>query len=263
MGKYTVLEAPRQAKTSAAKDDALDRMIQVYHAAKADYYLGDANKTGISHKSTDKFTNVRFLRDTAENLLRCLKARTGDHHLIREVERVVTASCEHAEHLAGGRKRIFEDPEDEQLARHRSSQRHNQENRSGPHPSHPSDLLKGTRVESSKRARTSHNTTDRYRGEAYRENRRSDRDYDWTDRGFDRGRGGGRPAWDRDRHRHRQDYRSQPLSRPRSRADPAGYAVNLDDAGDTRRNDRADRDSRSQSDDNSSHRSNRQDIRAL
>ncbi|KAJ5123239.1 hypothetical protein N7448_009336 [Penicillium atrosanguineum] len=234
MGNKTTLDGPRQAEATRAKNEALDKLIQVYHVAKADYYLGDANKSGISDKSTDKFTNVRFLRDTAENLLRCLKAQGEDHHLIPEVERVVTASCEHAERLAGGRKRIFEDPEDEQLARHRNGQRHNQENKLSLYPSHPSSTSHGTRFELSKRPRT-FQPVDRYRGEAYKEDWHNGRAYERTER-IGRGHSRARPFRDHYRRGH-----PAVRDRGRSRTDPADYAVNIEHARDTRRSDRDDR----------------------
>ncbi|KAJ6113525.1 hypothetical protein N7523_006842 [Penicillium sp. IBT 18751x] len=231
MGNKTILDRPLQAEATQA-NEALDKLIQVYHAAKAEYYLGDANKSGISDKSTDKFTNVRFLRDTAENLLRCLKAQMEDHPLIPEVERVVSASCEHAERLAGGRKRIFENPENEQLARHRNTRRHNQENQTSLHPSHPSTGYQGTQAETSKRARTSQ-PVDRYRGEAY-EDWHTSRAHERTER-TDRGHAHGRPT--RDHHR-----RGRPAvrDRERARAEPADHALNVEHAGTTRHSDRAD-----------------------
>lgn len=237
MGNKTTLDGPRQAEATRVKDEALDKLIQVYHAAKADYYLSDANKTGISDKSTDKFTNVRFLRDTAENLLRCLTAQKGDHHLMPEVERVVAASCEHAERLAGGRKRIFEDPEDEQQARHRNTRRHNQENKTSPYPSRPPSTYQGTRFEPSKRART-FQSVDRYRGEAYKEDWQTGRPYERPER-TDRGHGRGHPI--------REHYRrGHPAVRDheRPRAEPADYAVKIERAGDTHHSGRDDRSDR-------------------
>lgn len=105
----------------------LTKLIHVYHCAKADYYISDANKTGFTDRTTDKFSNVRFLRDTAENLLRCFHSDGLDnHYLLPEVERVAAASREHAERLAGGRKRIFENPgEEKSFGRHRDNCRDN------------------------------------------------------------------------------------------------------------------------------------------
>ncbi|KAJ6036694.1 hypothetical protein N7540_000973 [Penicillium herquei] len=85
------------------------KLSKVYREALVNYYLADANKSGVSDKATDKFSNVRFLRDTAENLLRT----AGDEGMhgtpfYEEVERVRDSSCEHAQWLAGGRKRTFD-----------------------------------------------------------------------------------------------------------------------------------------------------------
>ncbi|KAJ5371073.1 uncharacterized protein N7496_007165 [Penicillium cataractarum] len=96
------------------QDSALENLIRVYQEAKARVYYSDADKSGISNKETDKFSNVRFLRDTAENLCRHMKAHGHESHpLMPEVEKIVDISAKHAEHLAGGRKRVFEAPEDE------------------------------------------------------------------------------------------------------------------------------------------------------
>lgn len=189
-------------------ESALDKLIRVYHIAKADYYIADANKTGVSDKSTDKFSNVRFLRDTAENLLRCLKAEAGNHPLIPEVERVVTASCEHAERLAGGRKRIFEDPEDEQIIRHRKTQRHLSGNISGNYQG-------GNPGKHPKRLRPSQ-PVDRYYGEAGRAE-----DY--------------RPDAGRDRHDRRERERERP------RRESTGRNLSMEHIGYSRYNERIER----------------------
>ncbi|KAJ5690503.1 hypothetical protein N7462_004895 [Penicillium macrosclerotiorum] len=102
-----------EMETQAKNEKALEKLIGVYQAALADYYLKDASKSGLSDKQSDKFTNVRFLRDTAENLLRYMKSEDFlNHPLLPQVEKVVHLSQDHAERLAG-RKRIFELPEDE------------------------------------------------------------------------------------------------------------------------------------------------------
>ncbi|KAJ5194959.1 uncharacterized protein N7498_008397 [Penicillium cinerascens] len=193
----------------------LNNLIQVYHAAKADYYIADANKTGISDKSTDKFSNVRFLRDTAENLLRCLKAETGDHPLVPEVERVVNASCAHAERLAGGRKRIFEDPEDEQIIRHRSSHRsHHGSNSGNSQANHPGNYPKRPRHSQ---------PVDHYRGEAHRSDYRADH---YRPDGPDRpGRYGRSNHYDR---------ANRPDRRERTRHEPIKRALSMERIGDTR-----------------------------
>lgn len=83
---------------------ALKNLIQVYQVAKAEYYLNEATKRG------DMLISVRFLRDSAENILRHLN--TGDvmeHPLLSELQDVYHASVDHATRLAGGRKRTFDD----------------------------------------------------------------------------------------------------------------------------------------------------------
>ncbi|KAJ5740294.1 hypothetical protein N7493_000166 [Penicillium malachiteum] len=86
------------------------KLTKVYREALVNYYLSDANKSGVSDKSTDKFSNVRFLRDTAENLLRTAgEEGMRGTQFYEEVERVRNSSCEHAQWLAGGRKRTFDE----------------------------------------------------------------------------------------------------------------------------------------------------------
>ncbi|CAG8041360.1 unnamed protein product [Penicillium olsonii] len=71
---------------------------------RADDY--DVLKMDDSHyKQTE---NVRFLRDTAENLLRFLQHEDKDHPLIEELLDTVRSSQARATKLAGGRKRKFE-----------------------------------------------------------------------------------------------------------------------------------------------------------
>ncbi|KAJ5327216.1 uncharacterized protein N7506_010318 [Penicillium brevicompactum] len=86
-----------------SKPRHLDRLVETYQKAKEDYYVLEVTETH------DKKTNsVRFLRDTAENLLRYLKNVDKDHDLIQELEDTVKSSKAHADKLAGGRKRKFE-----------------------------------------------------------------------------------------------------------------------------------------------------------
>ncbi|KAJ5629381.1 hypothetical protein N7528_003038 [Penicillium herquei] len=86
------------------------KLTKVYREALVNYYLSDANKSGVSDKSTDKFSNVRFLRDTAENLLRTAgEEGMRGTQFYEDVERVRNTSCEHAQWLAGGRKRTFDE----------------------------------------------------------------------------------------------------------------------------------------------------------
>lgn len=98
-------------KQLSPREALFENLLQVYQAAKADYYLGDSNKSGFSTKKTDKFSNVRFLRDSSENLLRWMKSEGYDNHpLLAEIQKVSEASCIHAEHLAGC-KRNYEQRE--------------------------------------------------------------------------------------------------------------------------------------------------------
>ncbi|KAJ5397970.1 hypothetical protein N7509_006083 [Penicillium cosmopolitanum] len=116
-------------KPSPRKEALLENLVQVYHTAKADYYLGDADKSGISSKKTDKFSNVRFLRDSSENLLRYMRSEGYDNHpLVSEVENVADASREHAEHLAGC-KRNYEQREGSNHAHSRWSHKRRRWNR--------------------------------------------------------------------------------------------------------------------------------------
>ncbi|KAJ5770434.1 uncharacterized protein N7511_002485 [Penicillium nucicola] len=87
-----------------AKPPYLDNLIRVYERAKDDYY-----KSGVTHTHNERSNIVRFLRDTAENLLRYLEAFDQEHELIPELTDVIKSSQARAEELAGGRKRKFED----------------------------------------------------------------------------------------------------------------------------------------------------------
>ncbi|KAJ5561047.1 hypothetical protein N7535_009244 [Penicillium sp. DV-2018c] len=82
----------------------LDKLIKVYHEAKADY--DHVLEVPGSHR--EQTNSVRFLRDTAENLLRYLNSFDPDHELIPEIENVIRVSKHQALVLAGGRKRKFE-----------------------------------------------------------------------------------------------------------------------------------------------------------
>ena len=92
-----------EKETEKTGADSFDRMIDVYQKAKLDYYLADAKK------QLNKFSLVRFLRDTAENLLLQLGSAGFSHHpLVPELREVVGVSRAHAVQLSG-RKRVFED----------------------------------------------------------------------------------------------------------------------------------------------------------
>ncbi|KAJ5812821.1 hypothetical protein N7447_009844 [Penicillium robsamsonii] len=86
-----------------SKSHHIDKLIRVYQKAKADYYILEVTE---SHR--ERTNSVRFLRDTAENLLRYLKSVDKDNDLIPEIEDIIQVSQAHANQLAGGRKRKFE-----------------------------------------------------------------------------------------------------------------------------------------------------------
>ena len=94
-------KSPQSSGTS--NSNHIDKLIQVYQKAKADYYILEVTE---SHR--ERTNSVRFLRDTAENLLRYLKSVDQDHDLIPEIEGIIQVSQAHANQLAGGRKRKFE-----------------------------------------------------------------------------------------------------------------------------------------------------------
>ncbi|CAI7595081.1 unnamed protein product [Penicillium discolor] len=89
--------------SGASKSNHIDKLIQVYQKAKADYYI-----LQVSENHRERTNSVRFLRDTAENLLRYLMSADKDHDLIPEIEDIIQVSQAHASQLAGGRKRKFE-----------------------------------------------------------------------------------------------------------------------------------------------------------
>ncbi|KAJ5399845.1 hypothetical protein N7465_010334 [Penicillium sp. CMV-2018d] len=89
--------------SGASKSHHIDKLIQVYQKAKADYYILQVSENHREHTNS-----VRFLRDTAENLLRYLMSTDKDHDLIPEIEDIIQVSQAHASRLAGGRKRKFE-----------------------------------------------------------------------------------------------------------------------------------------------------------
>ncbi|CAG7989161.1 unnamed protein product [Penicillium nalgiovense] len=96
-------EDTKTSKSPQTKSEHVDKLIQVYQKAKADYYILEVTE---SHRK--RTNSVRFLRDTAENLLRYLKSVDKDHDLIPEIEDIIHVSQTHANQLAGGRKRKFE-----------------------------------------------------------------------------------------------------------------------------------------------------------
>ncbi|KAJ5356670.1 hypothetical protein N7517_011279 [Penicillium concentricum] len=115
IGADSVEDATEDTKTSkspqssgASKSHHIDQLIRVYQKAKADYYILEVTE---SHR--ERTNSVRFLRDTAENLLRYLKSVDKDNDLIPEIEDIIQVSQAHANQLAGGRKRKFEHTDSE------------------------------------------------------------------------------------------------------------------------------------------------------
>ncbi|KXG47780.1 uncharacterized protein PGRI_016500 [Penicillium griseofulvum] len=94
--------------SSASKSPNTEKLIRVYQKAKADYYILE-----VTECHRERTNSVRFLRDTAENLLRYLKAVDKDNDLIPEIEAIIQVSQAHASQLAGGRKRKFEHMDDD------------------------------------------------------------------------------------------------------------------------------------------------------
>jgi hypothetical protein len=85
------------------KPPHLDKLIETYEKAKGDYYILE-----VTESHGKQTSSVRFLRDTAENLLRYLESVDKGHNLIHELEQIIETSKTHANELAGGRKRKFE-----------------------------------------------------------------------------------------------------------------------------------------------------------
>ncbi|KAJ5952635.1 uncharacterized protein N7479_011048 [Penicillium vulpinum] len=103
-GTIEDIKASHSPQSSGASNSHhIDKLIQVYQKAKADYYILEVTE---SHR--ERTNSVRFLRDTAENLLRYMKSVDKDHDLIPEIENIIQVSQAHANQLAGGRKRKFE-----------------------------------------------------------------------------------------------------------------------------------------------------------
>lgn len=84
-------------------DDKITRILDVYFKAKEDYY----NLDGASYM--EKAKAARFLRDTAENSLNCLRARgLTTHRMVPELEEMFQYAKDKATELLGGKKRRFE-----------------------------------------------------------------------------------------------------------------------------------------------------------
>ncbi|KAL1971288.1 hypothetical protein VTN77DRAFT_240 [Rasamsonia byssochlamydoides] len=99
-------------------DDKITRILNVYFKAKEDYYsLEDADYM-------EKANAARFLRDTAENALNCLRARgLTTHRMVPELEEMFQYAKDKATELLGGKKRRFEITEipETSVKRHRQS----------------------------------------------------------------------------------------------------------------------------------------------
>ncbi|GAB1193789.1 hypothetical protein APSETT444_003018 [Aspergillus pseudonomiae] len=84
--------------------DRMDRLLEVYHRAKDEYYKALQTEGFVS------LDTVRFLRDTAENVLRYLHANgLSDHTSVPDVEQVFLIARDKATQLTGGRKRHFDE----------------------------------------------------------------------------------------------------------------------------------------------------------
>ncbi|KAE8375577.1 hypothetical protein BDV26DRAFT_294881 [Aspergillus bertholletiae] len=84
--------------------DRVDRLLDVYHRAKDEYYKALQTEGFVSLET------VRFLRDTAENVLRYLHANgLSDHISVPDLEQVFTIARDKATQLTGGRKRHFDE----------------------------------------------------------------------------------------------------------------------------------------------------------
>ncbi|KAJ6102352.1 hypothetical protein N7486_004779 [Penicillium sp. IBT 16267x] len=105
--KISTTKAEYELESCSAKTmSQLQNPTLIYRQALVDYYLADANKSGYSDKATDKFNNVRFLRDTTENILRLAEQEGLENSgLYRQVDKVFKCSRKHALYLAGDRHR--------------------------------------------------------------------------------------------------------------------------------------------------------------
>lgn len=99
------------------QQDAFIALRTSYLRSFVDYYLADADKAGISSKSTDRASQARYIRDTAENLLLAIKAldEKPSDSLCTDLEEVRDISHHHSRRLerdlddsdgsGGGRRR--------------------------------------------------------------------------------------------------------------------------------------------------------------
>ncbi|KAJ6005666.1 hypothetical protein N7451_003610 [Penicillium sp. IBT 35674x] len=104
---------------SASSLSQLQRPMAVYRQALVDYYLADANKDGHSNKQADKLKNVRFLRDTAENILHIAENEgLKNSGLYRQVQQVFQCSRNHALYLSGDRRRHTNQVKNDSVGNH-------------------------------------------------------------------------------------------------------------------------------------------------
>lgn len=99
----TKASSARNSSDTNTVDDKIARILDVYFKAKEDYYnLDDAGYM-------EKAKAARFLRDTAENSLNCLRARgLTTHRMVPELEEMFQYAKDKATELLGGKKRRFE-----------------------------------------------------------------------------------------------------------------------------------------------------------
>lgn len=110
-GATEAVETGKSSQDSGASESHhIDKLVQVYQKAKADYYI-----LQVSDNYRERTNSVRFLRDTAENLLRYLLSTDKDNNLIPEIEDIIQVSQAHASQLAGGRKRKFDHTDNDSM----------------------------------------------------------------------------------------------------------------------------------------------------
>ncbi|KKK23211.1 hypothetical protein AOCH_001885 [Aspergillus ochraceoroseus] len=81
-----------------------ERILEVYHRAKDDYFSAK-ERDGV-----ESLRSVRFLRDTAENALRYLHVNgMSGHSCVPDLENVFAMARDRTAQLLGGRKRHFDD----------------------------------------------------------------------------------------------------------------------------------------------------------
>ncbi|KAJ5803175.1 uncharacterized protein N7503_005625 [Penicillium pulvis] len=104
--KILTTDAEYELELCSAKSlSQLQRPMAVYRQALVDYYLADAKQGGHSDKKA-QLRNVRFLRDTAENILHIAENEgLKNSGLYRQVQQVFQSSRNHALYLSEDRRR--------------------------------------------------------------------------------------------------------------------------------------------------------------